>query len=229
MNKVDYQGWELESFDNSKNFREYQVSLIRKNLKGYIAEVGPGNGEILQTYKNDFDKIDLFEPSEKLFQNLKIKFKNLNNINIKNKEFTLQTNTYDTIIYLDVLEHIKEDEIEIQKAFNSLRPEGKLIINVPAFQHLFSNFDKDVNHFRRYDKKKIFKLLKNIRYSSLEMNYYDSIGYLLSLFSKIFFVDYKINFKKKIKIWNKLIPVSKILDKFLLNSFGKSLIIIVKK
>ena len=44
MSKKNYPGWELKFFDNSKNFRLYQLQLIQKYLSGHIAVVGPGNG-----------------------------------------------------------------------------------------------------------------------------------------------------------------------------------------
>ena len=50
MPKKDYKGWELELFDNSKNFRFYQLKLIKKYLSGHLAEVGPGNGANLNYY-----------------------------------------------------------------------------------------------------------------------------------------------------------------------------------
>ena len=37
MNKIQYQGWELEHFDNSYNFRKYQNELIKDYIKGYVA------------------------------------------------------------------------------------------------------------------------------------------------------------------------------------------------
>jgi len=52
-----------------------------------------------------------------------------------------QKNAYDTIIYLDVIEHIKNYENELINAYKSLKKNGNLIINVPAFQFLFSQFN----------------------------------------------------------------------------------------
>ena len=46
----DYQGWELNYFDNAKKFRSYQLDLIKEFLQGNIAEVGPGNGKNLSQY-----------------------------------------------------------------------------------------------------------------------------------------------------------------------------------
>ena len=47
------------------------------------------------------------------------------------------------------IEHIKNSKAEIIKAFKSLKKNGHLIINVPAFQHLYSDFDNDVDVFKR--------------------------------------------------------------------------------
>ena len=229
MSEIEYVGWELEHFDSSNNFRNYQNDLFKNHIKGHTAEVGPGNGENLQIYKDKVDILELYEPSKLLFDNLKFKFGEDKKIIIKNEILTLKENMFDTIVYLDVLEHIENDQQEIIKAFSSLKSGGKLIINVPAFQHLYSGFDKDVNHYRRYNKHRLLNLFKNLDYSFYELKYYDCLGYLLSLMSKIFTKNYKNNFNQKIKIWNSLIPLSKILDKLIFHTVGKSLMLIISK
>ena len=158
MSKIDYEGWELEHFDNSVNFRNYQNNLFKNHLRGHVAEVGPGNGENLKIYKDKVEILELYEPSKILFDNLISKFGSDKKFIINNEVFSLKENTYDSILYLDVLEHIENDDKEVVKAFNSLKEGGKLIINVPAFSHLYSNFDKDVKHFRRYSKKTLLNL-----------------------------------------------------------------------
>ena len=217
----------MQFFDNANNFRNYQFSLIEEYIKGDVAEVGPGNGALVKLYYKKAKLIHLFEPSKNLFINLKKKLKKNKKIFIYNKKFELRSNSYDTILYLDVLEHIKNDKLEITKAHKSLKKGGKLIINVPAFQHLYSKFDSDINHYRRYSKSEFIKITKH--FNILEIKYFDSIGYILSLLSKVFISDYKKNFKKKIAIWDSLIIFSKILDYFLFNLFGKSLLIIIEK
>ena len=228
-NKINYPGWELKFFDNSKNFRKYQLELIKDYINGKVAEVGPGNGMNLSYYINLPKKIYLFEPTLKLFKNLKKNFKKNKKIYFVNKKFQIKKNNYNTVLYLDVLEHIKDDQSEIRKAISSIKKGGYLIINVPAYSHLYSKFDKDVGHVKRYEKKDFLKLLKEFKISSSQYIYYDSIGYLLSFMSKIFITNYKKNFEKKIKFWDSLIWLSKILDKVIFNLFGKSLLVIIKK
>ena len=227
MDKIFYDGWELKYFDNASNFRKYQFELVKKFIKGKVAEVGPGNGAFLKYYLPFANSIDLFEPSENFLINLN-KFKD-KKLKIINNYFKEHKNYYDTILYLDVLEHIEDDEKEIQIAYESLREGGALIINVPAFQHLYSKFDKDIDHFRRYSKNTLKSLTTKISFRKTNLIYYDSIGYFLSVASKLFAKNYLNNFEKKIKIWDSLIPYSKLLDLLVLNKFGKSLIMVCIK
>ena len=64
--KIHYPGWELKYFDRSKNFRNYQLSLFKKYLRGEIAEVGPGNGGNLSGYLN-FPKKLIYMNHQKIF------------------------------------------------------------------------------------------------------------------------------------------------------------------
>ena len=227
--KINYDGWELKFFDKSKNFRNYQLQLIKKFIKGYIAEVGPGNGMNASSYIKYPKKIDLYEPTRKLYLQLKKSFKKNNKVSTYNKKFITQKEKYDSVLYLDVLEHIKDDRNEIIKAIKSIKKGGYLIINVPAYSHLFSKFDIDVGHHKRYEKKDIRIIIKGLEFKKLDLTYYDSIGYMLSLLSKLTSSDYKKRFEQKIKVWDFLIPLSKKIDYLIGNLFGKSLLVILKK
>ncbi len=224
---INYPGWELKYFDKAKNFRKYQFNLIKKNIKGNIAEIGPGNGVFLKYYIKNSKNIYLYEPTVAFNKNLK---KNrLKKIKIINKKFRLKKNFFDTILYLDVIEHIDNDLIEIKNAYKSLKKGGRLIINVPAYQHLYSQFDRDIDHLRRYSKSDFIKILNKLRIHRYQITYFDSIGYILSLLSKIFIQNYRSNFARKIKFWDTLIPISKLLDMIFVNSFGKSILVIIEK
>ena len=227
MDKIFYDGWELEYFDRAINFRNYQFDILKKYIKGIVAEVGPGNGSFLKYYIPLAEQIDLYEPSNNFIDNLK-KIKN-QKTSIINNNFTQKDNAYDTILYLDVLEHIENDENELEIAFKSLKTGGALIVNVPAFQHLYSQFDKDIDHFRRYSKNDLKKLTNKFKFSKTKLIYYDSIGYFLSIGSKLITKNYLNNFEKKIKIWDTLMPISKIIDLIIFNLIGKSLIMICIK
>ena len=225
-----YTGWELSLFDRANAFRDYQFNFLKFNITGNVCEVGPGHGVICDRYLKLSQNISLYEQSKKLFKFLKKKYKLNSKISVYNKNLKSSKKKYDTILYLDVLEHIKQPKKELKNVFRSLKKQGKLILSLPAYQHLFSQFDKDVGHYRRYTLKKFLSEMGGIKHSGLKYYYIDTIGYFLSLTAKIFLKkNYKSNFDKKIRIWNYLIYISKILDFITMYSFGKTLIIIVQK
>jgi len=227
MKKIHYNGFELEHFDSASNFRKYQVSLILKYIKGTFVEVGAGKGGLVPYYKKFVKKITLLEPEKKLFRILKKKFPS-KKIKIKNYTADKLKNNFNTIIYFDVLEHIKEDLKELNTASKKLKKNGYLIISVPAYQFFYSEFDKSVGHYKRYNKKDFIQLGKITKLRIDKLAYYDSVGFLFLILNKIFSLKHT-NLKSKIFLWNLLIPVSKFIDFLTFNKFGKSLLCVFKK
>ena len=95
------------------------------------------------------------------------------NYHVVNDYEQLNDKKFDTIIMFDVLEHIeKDDEFLNNEAYGLLKDNGKIIITVPAFQFLFSDHDKFLKHFRRYDKKMITELVKKTDYKMVNFHYF---------------------------------------------------------
>src|SRR5262249_53136043 len=62
---------------------------------------------------------------------------------------------FDTILYIDVLEHIEDDRGELEQAAGHLKPGGHLVVLGPAHPWLFSPFDRAIGHYRRYTKSSL--------------------------------------------------------------------------
>ena len=227
MSKINYDGFELDTFDAAKKFRNYQIYYLKSYIKDPFLEVGAGQGGLTNLYKKFTKDITLIEPDKKLFQLLRKKFRK-KNIKIKNQTIDKIRSKYQTIIYFDVLEHIKDDLKEVKIASKKIKKNGRLIFNVPAHQLFYNEFDKAVGHFKRYNKKDFRDIEKKTDLKIEKLIYYDSIGLLFLILNKIFKLK-ETNLKNKIYFWNMLIPLSKIIDKLTLNKFGKSLLCVFTK
>lgn len=67
--------------------------------------------------------------------------------------------TVDVLVMLNVLEHIRDDVLALERAFSLLKPGGILIIEVPAGEHLYDGYDAELHHFRRYSALQLSKKL----------------------------------------------------------------------
>jgi len=227
MRKIQYDGFELDHFDSALNFRKYQISLITKFIKGKFLEVGAGKGGLIPFYKNLTKNITIIEPEKKLFKILKKNYSN-KRFSIKNQTIKSVKKNYDTIIYYDVLEHIKNDLNEVKLASKKLNKNGHLIFSVPAYQTFYSSFDKSVGHFKRYNKKDFIVLRKRTGLKIEKLAYYDSMGFLFLVLNKLFSLK-QTNLENKVYLWNLLMPISKLIDLLTFNKFGKSLLCVFKK
>ncbi len=226
---MKYTGWELKYFDSSSNFRKYQFSLIKEFIGEKILEVGPGSGNFANNFLIKLSKkLHLTEINKDLFEKLKIRFEQKSNVEVYSKAINEIDNKFDTICYFDVLEHIESHEIEIKEALKRLNKNGKLIIIVPAFNHLYSYYDKSIGHFRRYEKEFFQNFIKKNNLIKKKLIYFDSIGYFFLLINK--FIDMKSESKVGLGtiVWNLLVPISKVIDKILFHKFGKSLICVIQ-
>ena len=220
----------LEFFDISDNYRTYQIELFGNYVGKEILEVGAGRGKIIEILAQNSEKeFTLLELDKNFFDILNNKFNSKNIKVLEERTQNIKEKKFDTIFYLDVIEHIEDDRFELDTAYNLLKKNGHLIIIVPAFQILFSKFDQKVGHFRRY-RKEFFKRYsdeKNLKIKKLV--YFDFLGFFIILFSKLLNLTNSKKTTLGIKIWNFLIPLSRLIDKITFHSIGKSIVCIYEK
>lgn len=228
-NKIEYIGDELDLFKEANNWKTYFSSKISKYISGDVLEVGAGIGVNTSYLSEKLPQINSWtwvEPDSvlcsQIFEaNQKMRLSNQRIIN--GTIDSLTNEKYDTIIYIDVLEHIEDSSLEIKKIKSHLRTNGTLIIIVPAYQCLYNEFDKSIGHFRRYSKGMITREIAG-ELRKKELFYLDSVSVFASIANKIFLKKTTPSISD-VRFWDKvLVPISKITDLLCVYSFGKSLV-----
>ena len=233
MPNIIYPGKELETFSVATNWKSYWASRLKDHMGHMILEVGAGIGSNTQLlWKDDIRRWVCLEPDKHLLKQLSsslAKHDRTSDCELVNgtlKDLP-QNSLFDTILYIDVLEHIEDDKAEINLAVRHLTAQGKLIILSPAHNRLFSKFDEAIGHYRRYNKRMLKELMPN-NYKSVTLEYLDSVGLFIS-FGNSMFLKSKIPSKKQIKIWDSLIiPLSRLFDKTVHFRFGKSILAVLQ-
>lgn len=87
-------------------------------------------------------------------------------------------NKFATIICINVLEHIDDDQGALQNIFNGLEHGGKLLLLVPAKKFAYSRLDKNLGHFRRYEKDELSQKLLSSGFVITKIRYFNFVGLL---------------------------------------------------
>ena len=219
----------LERFDKAGLWISYVVIKIKKFLKNDILEVGAGFGSFTRGYMKNFHSITLTDMDDNSFNLLKKNFVNDQNVNVIKSSTENINKKFNTILYFNVLEHVKEDILEINAALKKLNKGGHLIILVPAHQKMYGKLDKAVGHYKRnnidFFKKNKFKNSKIIK-----LYFLDIFGYFLYNLNKTFFKEETYPSNLKIFIWDKICtPLTIIADYITGYKFGKNILCIYQK
>jgi len=79
---------------------------------------------------------------------------------------------FDSVVCLNVLEHIEDDLFALEQMSIVLKPGGKLALLVPAHKVLYGEFDRAVGHYRRYEKREMMDKLNQAGFSSSKIKYF---------------------------------------------------------
>lgn len=229
MSDFKYVGTELDLFAVAHNWKSYWSSRVRPFITGDVLEAGAGIGSNTHFLDPGGDgRWVCMEPDSALIAQLK---QNVSTMTRRRGYETIcgtlasldPTEKFDTIIYIDVIEHIEKDGEEMERAASRLNAGGRVIVLSPAHQWLFTPFDAAIGHFRRYNRP----MLRGITPPNLRLErmiYLDSVGLLLSL-GNLLFLRQSMPTKAQLRFWDRMvIPISRVVDRCLFGSAGKTIV-----
>jgi SAM-dependent methyltransferase len=226
-----YEGRELDLFACALNWKAYLRRCIAPHLRGSVLEVGAGNGSNSLSLRHASAAITAWtclEPDPGLAE--EIRARNLPvDVRVGISSSLAGPERFDTILYVDVLEHIEHDAEEARRMASHLNAGGRLVVLAPAHQFLFSPFDKAVGHYRRYNKTSLRAALSGAGLRERELYYLDSVGLLASLANRIL-MQQSMPTAGQISFWDgALVRASVVMDVFSGFFLGKSVVGIWEK
>ncbi len=133
----------------------------------------------------------------------------------------------DSVLCLNVLEHIEQEEKVLRNIFNLLESKGRLLLLVPSHPLLYGSLDRNLGHYRRYGKKELKDKLEALGFKIISLNYFNRIGTLGWLLnSKI--LRRKTLPALQLRMYNLLVPFFK-LEKLIPLPFGTSLFAVAER
>jgi ubiquinone/menaquinone biosynthesis C-methylase UbiE len=179
-------------------------SIVRKNLQTYrrgkkitILDIGCGTGMLLKELPSDDFVWGLDSSDQALDFCRKRGFSRLKK-GMLGKKLPFRNKEIDVILMLDVLEHVGNEQKALEEIARILKPGGLVIITVPAYQSIYSYWDKMLGHYRRYNSGTLNKLFITNNFQKLKLSYFYSFllptaiifRFIKHLFGKNFSSDF---------------------------------------
>lgn len=164
------------------NYWLYQQ--IESGLGKSVLEVGSGVGNITQFLCSGDREVTATDVVPGYRNILVQKFEGNHRVRIGNFDLTappaeeFQSSRFDTVVCLNVLEHIDDDLFALGLMRDVLAPGGKLALLVPAHRALYGNFDRAVGHYRRYEKAELSSKLKETGFVIQELKFFSMLAML---------------------------------------------------
>jgi SAM-dependent methyltransferase len=223
-----YVGSELELFSAATHWKRYFGGVIAPFIGARVLEVGAGIGSNMRYLRTPAVRAWTgLEPDPELAERIRAR---IASSELPPACVTVGTTaeidagqSFDTILYIDVLEHIADDKSELDRAARLLAPGGNLVVLAPAHQFLFSRFDAAIGHFRRYSAARLRALApEGCRLVSCRM--LDAAGLLAALANRLLLRQAEPS-AAQVAFWDRvLVPISRWLDPLTGRRVGKTVV-----
>jgi len=213
-------------------YNRWIVDEIRPWIGRVVLEVGAGIGN-MSPFFLDRERLIVTDRDERCLGELRKKFADSPNIrceyyDLENSGAHLRQRGIDTIVCLNVLEHIEHDEHALAEFAAILEPGGRAIFQLPAHRLLYGTLDRNLDHFRRYGVREIKRKFRraglvpeNIR----RMNMPGAVGWFVT--SRIFRKN--ILPEGSLGLFNRLTPLFVAFERIIPAPFGLSVIAVGRK
>lgn len=226
----------LESVTAAPLFNKWMYDTIVRYCKGNILEIGSGTGNISEFFIKDKKAINLSDVRKEYCDILKNKFPShqgkifLMDLVKENfdTEYASHIGTFDTVFALNVIEHIKDNKRALSNCSKLLKPGGTIIILVPAYEWLYNILDEELYHYQRYTKSTLEGVLTKSSFQIEKSFYFNFVGMAGWFYAGKILKERTLT-KNKMSLYNKLVPINKLLDRILFNSIGLSVVSVATK
>lgn len=218
----------LESMSQAVWYNRWTLNKFKKYLSGEILEVGCGIGNFTKSLR-EYGSLYAIDIDENYINEVK----KLVNVkaglgNIEIGRYFFGDKLFDSIVCINVLEHIKRDNQALKNLYKLLKNDGHLILLVPAHSFLFGKIDQSIGHIRRYEKEELVNQLEGLGFTLLncrKLNFLGAIGWFFAgrILKEAVLDD------NKIKLFNIMAPVVLPLEDLIEPPIGTSILIIVQK
>lgn len=225
---------DLEIMASARNYREWMYRRLAPHIGQRVLEIGAGIGNFTRLLldRELVVATDNYPPCiEYLKQHLGDRLKAPPALLDASGEIgsRLRSYEFDTIVCLNVLEHIEDDLRALTQMYELLVPGGRLVLLVPAFQVLYGSVDKALGHYRRYTRRDLLPTMQRAGFA-IENSFYMNVIGMAGWFWNNRIIKRTEESGKQIGVFDRYIaPLAELTERLVPPPAGLSLIAIGRK
>jgi SAM-dependent methyltransferase len=175
-----YSGSELDAMSEARNYYKWILRLAGPFIGSKVVEVGAGTGNFAAAMLRQIavSELMLVEPAGNLFPRLAERFEADGRVKVLQGYLgdCPSLRGVDSVIAINVIEHIHDDAEFLRLAFRALAPGGTVVLFAPALQYLYGSLDHSFEHYRRYSKAQLIRGLTAASFCLEKILYINFIG-----------------------------------------------------
>lgn len=223
--KWDGQRESLDDLSEAVHYNEWIYRMLKPHLGHRILEIGCGTGN-LTGYLGRHGQVLSVDLHEGYLRSARARWGNHRNIRFQKVDLTrdlkaLKKFRPDTILCVNVLEHLADDREVLTRCHSLLPAGGKLLLFVPALQFLFGSMDRTYGHYRRYSLPELRSKMEGVGFTVVYGRYLNLLGVPgWWINGKVF--RRKIIPKYQLLLYDKVLILSSLIERFLPKPIGLS-------
>jgi 2-polyprenyl-3-methyl-5-hydroxy-6-metoxy-1,4-benzoquinol methylase len=172
---------DIEQLGSANHFFNWVLDEFHPYLHGRVLEVGAGTGTITRKLVERYPEITVtaLEPAENMLGELEAYAAVHTRVTVHRStlaNLVAPPGGFDVAMYLNVLEHIADDKVELTRAATALRPGGALLVFGPAHEWLYCDLDYKAGHYRRYSLRQLHSVVTGAGFEVVSLRYFDVFG-----------------------------------------------------
>jgi glycosyltransferase involved in cell wall biosynthesis len=156
----------LDSLSGTKRFNRWMADVIRPYLGARVLELGAGIGNMTQHLSRGRRSYMATDLDEEHLGRLRVRFQGRPNLSSRRVDLTAPSDfadlrgRFDSVVCLNVVEHVEDDLLALQNIRSALEPGGRAVVLVPQDQSVYGTLDEVLGHYRRYSAQQLRKRME---------------------------------------------------------------------
>ena len=147
-----------------RKYRAYQFDLVAPYVGRSLLEVGSGLGHFSEQFSGRLGYLIVSDSDPYCLGQLKEHYSGRDDVEVLELSLPGEVKTrrkVDTVVMMNVLEHISEDAQALRDLAACVEPGGSIVIWVPGYMQLYGDFDRIVGHITRYTPKTLRRTVES--------------------------------------------------------------------